>query len=191
MKFCIEMTFSLCFTSAFLLPIKNHSSVGWLCKDDIPGQEFLLRFQAPAFAFRREHFDWLHSPFGHPRDPKAWEVGISERAKSPVTPLNFDLLQDHAYKRAGLSPPHPATPFPIGGRGGGSRWGRRRWSSVQYCRPTRGRHRAGTSASLGNPPPKTTFGIVSSSHKQLYMLRLRLIYTLPLEGERILFAGYF
>jgi len=51
------MTFSLCCTSAFLLPIKNHGRVGWLRKDDIPGQEFLLRFQAPAFAFSREHFD--------------------------------------------------------------------------------------------------------------------------------------
>lgn len=189
-KFCIKITFGLCFTSAFLLPIKNHGCIGWLRKDDIPRQKFLPGFQAPAFAFRREHFDWLHFPFGHPRDPKAWEVGISERAKSPVTPVNFDLLQDHAYKRAGLPPP-PATPFPIGGQGGGSRRGRRRRSSTQYHRPTQGRHRAGTAASLGNPSPKTTFGIVSPSHKQLYMLRLGLIHTLPLERECILFAGYF
>lgn len=58
MTFCIKTTFDLGFYEYFsLLPIKNHGSVGWLRKDDIPGQEFLLCFQAPAFAFRREHFD--------------------------------------------------------------------------------------------------------------------------------------
>lgn len=190
-KFCSEITFALSFTSAFLLPVKNHGCVGWLCKDDIPRQEFLLGFQTPAFAFSCEHFHWLHSSFGHPRNPKAWEVGISEQAKSPVTPVNLDVLQGHAYnRRAGLPPPL-ATSIPIGGRGGGSRRGRSRRSSAQYRRPMQGRDGAGISASLGKPSPKVTLGKVSPNHKKLYILQLSLIYTLPLEGECILFAGYF
>lgn len=186
MTFCIKTTFDLGFYEYFsLLPIKNHGSVGWLRKDDIPGQEFLLCFQAPAFTFRREHFDWLHSPFSHPRDPQ----GISGRAKSPVTPVNFVWPQDHAYKRAGLPPP-PATPFPIGGRGGGRRKSRRRRSPVRYWQPRQGRRcRAGSSAALGNPSPKPTFGIVAPSHERLCMLGLGLIYPLLLGRECILFAG--
>lgn len=92
MKFCSEILFALSFPSAFLLPVKNHGCVGWLCKDDIPGQEFLLGFQSPAFAFSGEQFHWLHSSFGHPRDPRLWEVGVSEQAKPPGTAASLDGL---------------------------------------------------------------------------------------------------
>lgn len=129
MKFCSEIIFALSFPSAFLLPVENHGCVGWLCKDDIPSQEFLLGFQPPAFAFGCEQFHGLHSSFGHPRDPRVWEVGISEPAKPPVPAASLGVLRGQAYKsRAGLPPPL-ATRIPIAGPGGGSRAGRR--SSAQ------------------------------------------------------------
>lgn len=96
-EFCIEMTSELCFTSPFLLPIKNHSSVGWLCKDDISGQEFLLCFQAPAFAFSREHFNWFHSPSGH---SQVWAV-----SQIFCHPCQLRLATIKFIK--GLAYPHP------------------------------------------------------------------------------------
>lgn len=97
MKFCIKTTFSLCFTSAFLLPIKNHGCIGWLRKDDIPRQEFLLCFQAPAFAFSREHFDWLHSPSGHSKGPQGSGGGYLR-----ASPISCHSCQLRLAARPGL-----------------------------------------------------------------------------------------
>lgn len=87
-----------CFTSPFLLPIKNHSSIGWLRKDDISRQEFLLCFQAPAFTFSREHFNWFHSPSGHSQVPCSKPNLPSLLSTSPCHKTTF--IKGSAY-------PHP------------------------------------------------------------------------------------
>lgn len=96
----------LSFTSAFLLPVKNHGCVGWFCKDDIPRQEFLQGFQTPAFAFSCEHFHRLHSSFGHPRHPKVWKV-VSRSKPSLLSLLSAWMCCEATFIKGGLVWPQP------------------------------------------------------------------------------------